>query len=301
MKNATRFLTLFLVLIMYLSCAVSNVNAVGANKKFSVKLTYTSNGYAFKNFDVDIYKFANIEPSGEFKLCGDFEDYRVNINGITEQSEWDEVTNTLYSYVAVDKILPLKSLKTNNNGVALFENFEQGLYLVSPVKSENKSNITVFSEFIFTLTNDNLYIIELFPKSHTVEKSFETVELNVIKQWQDNGFKLERPKKIEIDVYKSGKYYDTFTLSSENNWSHNWKVEDDGIAWQIIEKDISKNYTVKLNKTDNTYILTNTHILVNDESPVTGDTTSFFPIIIIMCISGFAIIVLAALRRRMSQ
>jgi hypothetical protein len=161
------------------------------------------------------------------------------------------------------------------------------------VESEEKS--LIYETFI-TLTpypsenGDHLYDVEAYPKSETVTPEKESHK--IIKQWKDNGFSEKRPDSVTVDIYKDGVFNNTVTLNTENNWSYKWDSET-GHIWTAVERNIDEKYTVTIEKNEETIIITNVY---NGEEPPPvkpGDNGNIYYFIIIMFLSGMALIALS--------
>jgi hypothetical protein len=247
---------------------------------------------------IKIYRICSVEENGTYSVVSPFDSYPVNVYGITSQAEWKTIASTLSSYIIADSITPTYETLAKENGEAVFENIQSGMYLVMGINVESEEKSLIYETFI-TLTpypnenGDHLYDVEAYPKSETVTPEKESHK--IIKQWKDNGFSEKRPDSVTVDIYKDGVFNNTVTLNTGNNWSYKWDSET-GHIWTAVERNIDEKYTVTIEKNEETIIITNVY---NGEEPPPvkpGDNGNIYYFIIIMFLSGMALIALSKAR-----
>ena len=229
-------LNIILVLLIIIPLKVFSLSTTDAkekidiNKESNLTLYYNYEDYNFDNTLVKIYYIASITPNFKYELTEDFINYQIKINGIKTIEEWDILEQTLNSYIEADKIKETYLHSIKNNEVKI-SNLKAGLYFVKTKKINNDKYIMMFDDFLINIPflKENgtwNYNVESNIKVETYTPKYENITYTVIKEWKDNG--KNRPKNIDIEIYKDGVLFETKTLSSNNNWSYSWDTLDDG-------------------------------------------------------------------------
>lgn len=267
----------------------------------TLDVIYSSAGKSFPEQEIKLYHIANITENAQYELCGNFTDYPVTVTGTASQSEWNEMTITLSSYILADGVAPDGTAVTDANGTAKFSHLTAGMYLVSSVRTENDGKYYVFESFLVAVpgideSGNWLYNVCAKPKMSENTPSKGEVTYKVVKSWKDNGNK-NRPDKVTIEIYKNNALTATIALNGDCGWMYTWKSIDDGSVWTVVEKNVSQNYKVEIQRNGDTFNVTN--VCYSDEdSPQTGDTSNVYLYFIIMVIAGIALIVLGITQRK---
>lgn len=265
----------------------------------SLQLDYSREGIPFPDLTVQIYRVAEAFSDGSFQLIAPFSGYPVNIHGITSQTEWQNVATTLRAYITANQVQPTCTATTNAEGLAVFEGLQTGLYLVFGVITEQETGLYQFRDFMIYLPTPIdgegfQYDMQAKPKcSHFVPYT----QYSLRKLWQDPGNETARPEQVLVDIYRDGVLQETVSLNADNNWCYSWRSEADGAVWTITEQSVPDHYHVVISQVENAFILTNTDPSVIDP-PDTGDTFPFSLALVLLCVAGFALILLSTLRER---
>jgi len=195
---------------------------------------------------------ADRQDDGTYELTEDFEDYDVEILGVTDQSQLENNVELLASYAVLrDKIDPLKEYTSETTGTYTFDNLEYGAYLVfdkGTVKEDG--TVTIVPIFLY-LEKDTEAVLK--PMDDI------TTECKVYKVWDDNKSK-NRPESIEIQLLQilngNSEVYDTQTLSDKNNWTYEWTNLPEA-SYKVIEKKVPSGYTLTGSRKGSTWKLTN--------------------------------------------
>lgn len=306
MKKTIFRLNMFLLITIFIALStvsVYAVNVVDPQMKSSLALQYKYDDEYLEGVEIKTYRIAEVFADGTFALCGQFKDYPVNIQGVTSKNEWNDIASTLSAFVAADNLEPTYSEITNSNGTVEFKDILPGFYLTLSVEVEAPKQTIIFDSFLTVLPqkmDDGAYNYDVvaYPKGDIYIPQEKDISKKVVKQWKDSGFTEKRPEYIEVDILKDGVIQSTQKLSSENNWSYSWTVKDDGSKWQAVERKVAEKYTVTVVEDGNTIIVTNAYVTTDDGPPKTGYTFILWPYILGLCISGGALITLAAWRKR---
>ena len=132
--------------------------------------------------------------------------------------------------------------------------------------------------------------------------SDDEIELKVLKLWKGDERRNNRPKSIEVEIFKDGESYKKVELSQDDNWSYSWTAKDDGAKWTVIERNTPSGYTMTLEKRGNSFVLTNTYTPKTPDEPFdtpqTGDTSNIMLYVILMIVSGSMLIILGIIGKR---
>ncbi|MBE5758649.1 MAG: Cna B-type domain-containing protein [Clostridiales bacterium] len=293
-----RILSLILLLLICIS-SVSPLCAFAA-EDLSLTLHYQKNETAFSDLPIGIYLVAKALPNGTYQLVEPFASYPINIYGITTQEQWQDIAQTVYSYIVAGQIQPTDEKTTAENGSVSFTGLEAGLYFVREVSTETNDGIYVFNQlmvYVPTPKPDGTYLYQVEAKPKCTGFTPKT-QYSVTKLWQDSGYQNNRPKEILVNIYKDGVLFETQTLHAENNWTYNWYVsQEDHSKWTVAEKASSSVYQVKIQQNGSYFSIINTYRTTPDV-PKTGD--SFTPMlwVILLCFSGVMLVILGYYSRR---
>lgn len=299
-----RFLPILLacILCLWIVCplAAQAATPLDPNADASLTLHYQKDGVSFPELEIQIYRVAQATADGSFYLTAPFASYPVDIHGITTQEQWHRVAQTLYSYIVADQVAPDRQMKTDESGTVCFSDLKTGLYFVREVAANNETGTYVFNQFMVyvpTPQPDGTYAygVEAFPKcTEFVPKT----HYSVTKLWQDAGNQAIRPDNVTVEIYKDGVLYETQILSPANDWTYTWYISgEDPAIWTVAERSSPDIYKVTVQQNSNHFSIVNTYQAPSD-IPQTGD--SFSPIlwILLLCLSGAALLILGIYSRR---
>ncbi len=286
-------------------CAASTTNAaeqVELREDCTLDITYSSGKTVFSGRTVKLYHIANITSDAQYELCGAFADKPVTVTGTTSQTEWDDMTITLNSYILADGIEADMTQKTDGEGKVKFTGLTAGIYLISSIRTENAGKYYVFESFMAavpTVGEDGRWMYDVSAKPKMSEKTPAKGEVayTVLKTWKDEGSKTARPESVKIEIFKDGKLQETVNLEKENDWRHSWKTVDDGSVWSVVERDVPDGYKVAIQRNGDTFNVTNSRPSKHTV-PKTGDTADMGMYIALMAISGGLLIALCVLLTR---
>lgn len=99
------------------------------------------------------------------------------------------------------------------------------------------------------------------------EEKEDHTTVTVVKNWDDDGFEADRPDTIAVELYKDGTLYDTVYLSAATGWKYQWENLPMG-NYTVVEKTVPAHYTATVTNNGNTFVITNTHDIPKNETPV---------------------------------
>lgn len=303
-----RVISLFCVALLCLvSCITVFAQSPDFDRECSLTLEYAIEGACFENLNISIYQVASLSEDCTFDPIPPFDAYEVSLNDITDQKEWSKLATTLSGYILADSISPTLSGTTSNMGKVEFSHLGQGLYLVDKVVGTNEKGTYVFEPFVLCLPSpdgENFeYDVLAKPKAFEFEPTPTGTQYQVLKLWDDEGHKENRPQSVKVDIIKDGTVVETVTLSAENNWSYSW-TDNGQSEWNVVERDVKNGYKVLVDKKTTSFVITNKYEsdsssdTPSDDTVKTGDTRVIWPYVLILCLSGFVLIILGLLPLR---
>lgn len=310
-RTAYLIVNLILAAVMVLSGAmgVYAASTTGAKEKVELRgdctldVTYSSDGAAFSEQNIKLWHVADITEDAQYTLAGSFKDYSVAVTGTSSQTEWNEMTVTLNSYILADGIAPDYTAETDENGKVSFKNLDAGMYIVGSVRTEKDGKNYVFESFMVAVpgVDENgewLYNVTAKPKISENTPSKGEVTYKAVKTWKDNA--KGRPDSVKVEICKDGALQRDVTLNSENNWTYLWKTVDDGSVWTVTEKNVPSGYKVGIQKNGDTFNITNSKRMPGqgESVPKTGDTSNVTLYFLLMALSGVTLVILGIVQRK---
>lgn len=259
--------------IVVLFCVISiflllPAQAADHQNLVSLIISCQDNGVPLTGVEFHIYLAAVYNAKGELTAYGDFAKYKVNYSAAIQSVN---LASTLEGYVLRDSIKSTDDAVSDSHGYAVFpssgKSLQSGLYLVSAKHHTQNGYYYDFSPFMVILSGstslDSVVKVNAKFDSEPEPTVPTTVTRKVLKVWDDDGHKSERPKSITVKLLKNGVVYDTVVLSAKNNWRYTWTGLSSGSKWNIVENE-NENYTVDVTREGVTFIVTNTYI---EETP----------------------------------
>ena len=286
------------MLCLLLLCGTLTVFAapVDTSRHCSLALTYAADGVAFEGLEVALYRVAKMETLGVFEAVKPFKNYAIHLNGVTSQTEWNEIAATLNGYIQADNLLPTATATTDKDGTASFDNLEVGLYLVGGVIAETDSYVYTFSDFMICLPDEEAgeltYDVVARPKSEKSEPVPQEKEYTILKLWKDEGHSNQRPSSITVDILQNGALAQTVVLNAANDWTYTFTCPDGKSQWTVAERNVPDGYTVKTTQRETTFVLINTYEGEQPDTPATGDTRPWRYGVLVLCVAGLIALIL---------
>ena len=212
------------------------------------------------------------------------------------------LAQTLDAYVARDKLTPLLSQKTGEDGMVSFEGLSPGLYLVLGESYTQDNTVYTPSPMLFYLPSQGEdggweYEVTASCKFDQEEITDATVSRKVQKVWKDSGNQSKRPEMVFVQLLENGAVVDTVALSEENNWEYTWEGLDASSRWQVAETNVPDGYTVTVTQEGTLFVVTNTYPgKTPPKLPQTG--LLWWPVPLLACAGLVLVIAGAAARRR---
>lgn len=272
-KNIITIVAVICTAVLCLLSAVMVPMSYSAAETGSLTLICRTEGVTLEGLEWDIYRVGS-RSGDEFILEGEFADYPVVIDDFTAEA-MNLTAKTLENYAVLDKLTPMASGETNENGTLTFDALQEGLYLVSGQILTIGNTTYVPSTILFEIGEEGAsYDLNAYPKIIYRTNSAMVTNYAVKKIWEFSiNNEVELPEEITIEVYCDRELYDTVVLSEENNWTHSWMGEED-CEWRVKEINLPEGCTVKYDFGETQYAIVNT---IGDnyvEPPTTPTTTT---------------------------
>ena len=279
---------------------------ISVEKACSLTIAYGYEGIAFPGQTVKLYKIADVSADFQYALTAPFTASGLILNGIQTQGEWNVIRSTVETQILANNITPIKSVETNASGQAHFTELTPGLYLASAVEVAH-DNLTCFFDTVLValpgLGIDGLWQYQVSvtakPQLLPPTEPDKEIQLKVIKLWKGDALRTDRPKDIEVEIFRNGQSHETVILSEENNWSYSWVGKDDGATWKVLERNVPAGYTMTVEQRETAFIITNARQdTPNPPLPPTGDTSNILLYTVMMYVSGTMLIILGFVGKR---
>lgn len=207
-------------------------------------------------------------------------------NKLENQVNWAAMASSLESLLrrdqadpeATDVPQPLMTVKTDEKGVASFASREAtedapavsmtaGLYLVMGkplVDGRYTYTPQTFLVSLPHLNDDDTWTYDLnamgkMSTDYDPPSGGTTISITVNKVWDDaDAEDIQRPESVTVQLLQDGKVYETRVLNESNGWKYHWNGLSARSQWQIAEVDVPEDYTVMVERENNTFIITNT-------------------------------------------
>ena len=278
---------------------------IDAEHKCSLTVTYSKGDVTFEGLEIYIYRVSDVTEDGELEKVDPFDKYPVNVQGVTSQTEWNDIALTIRGYVSANALEPYRSGVTDPQGRVSFADIETGLYYVMRVTTEKDGTTYTFFDTMVCIPMPDgdgyEYDLSIKPKSKQTDDAERTY--TVTKLWCDeNG--NERPDAVTVDILTGGEVLETVTLNAGNNWTYSFAVKNGDADLSVVEKNVPEGYTVKMTEREASFIITNTKEEGGQDAPPPSDapqTGEDFPIntvAVLLAISGIILVIFGSGQRR---
>ena len=278
-RTKKRLNSLFCALMMVLLLSFNIIVALA--EPVEAKLTVQ---YPYEDVTFRIYQVASFSESTGYTLVTPFSEYEDTINGLDRLNdlnaeEWRVLAYTLGQLAGTENIAPVKTVKTDSNGVFVWGDIPAGLYLILGEKTEKDGMVYTPAPILVSVPNYDVngdwnYDVKVNHNKIEEDEKEEWKDITVIKIWLDDGNEDKRPESIKVGLYKDGKLYEVIELSIENNWRYKWENLPADAEWSIKEIEVPEGYT--------TYYMLNCNVIgiINSyppEEPPTDEPTTEEP------------------------
>lgn len=261
----------------------------------SLTVTYQYQEAALNNADINLYRLADWSAKGGYTPTGDFANhtaYPVDWDILNaDQQPLRDFANTMAGYIAVNKSAAENTLKTDNAGVATFNQLKDGLYLAVVAPYQGNVLTCQTAAMLVALPNvhknaDEQRTLSIEPKADCAVPPTTTISVN--KVWKDKD-QSKRPESVTMNLLQDGKIYDSIMLNNANDWKYTWKGLQAKHEYTVVEANVPGNYTALVDRENNDYTVTNT---AKTGSAKTGASVAIIAVIVVvLAAAGIAIAV----------
>lgn len=280
---------------------------ISTDNECSLTMSYCYEGLAFPDLEVKLYKISTVSADYRYTLTSPYEDSGLVLNGIQTTGEWNIIRSTLETYILANTISPDLISTTSDNGQVNFQGLKVGLYLAVTEQADHEEQHYYFDSMLVHLPGIDTYNHWQYEVAVTAKGTLlppitpdENIELKVLKLWKGDN-QSDRPKSIEVEIFCNGTSQETVFLSEETSWTYTWLAKNDGSTWKVVERNIPDGYTMTVEERETSFVLTNTATTPPVDPPSqTGDTSNVLLYIVLMIISGSALIIIGIFGKRKS-
>ncbi len=305
MKRIMKKLIMAVISVM-ITLSIMPYYSAFADAGGSIEITSTATNTADKRtvpgVKLCLYKIADTDDAEEcgYKITDSFIESGVKSTDIVYTDQPSDIAGVLEKFAAEHSINPQTVGTSDNNGYLKFTGLEDGIYLIRQINTDDefkklgyKYSTEAYIVAIPSLDFEGNHIrnVSCQPKGTLTEIRKNDTSLTVYKVWKDdNDKKGDRPKTIEVGLYKDGALKEKIELSAGNNWMYAWDNLDEDGRWSVKEIDVPGGYVSSVSNNDQEWTITNTHKPDNTTSVKTGDNadTSLWLGILIIAVSILA-------------
>ena len=294
-KNITAFLLLLLGMLLL---PIQVMAHTGIDEKQEINLTIQ---YELSDVNFRLYQIAEFSKTGEFTPTETYAEYPIELDDLDSEG-WRTAAEAYAGYIEREQMEPSATGETDENGQLVLEQLDMGIYLVlgeSQITEERvEYEIMPFMLSLPSLTEQDTWDYEpvVIPK-YDAEELPQLLNLEVIKLWK-NDSESERPREIVAQLLKDGEVYEEVVLHAANGWAYQWDELEPEAEWKVVEKEVPSGYTVKVNKTEHTYTITNTGRDLISQAPTLPQTGQLWWPVPVLTIAGVVFLLIGAWCRK---
>ena len=226
---------------------------------------------------LQLYKIADMTDAARFTVTEAFRPAGVDLASGTD---WAAKAATLAAFAALhrENLTFAASGSTDSAGAFAAGELSVGLYLVTgePVTLGDYTYTPV--PFLITLPmldeETDAWQYEVSAKGKFTRTYHggnggggdSDTSRSVRKVWAGDE-EASRPASVTVCLLKNGKAYDTVELSADNDWRYSWTGLEDSASWSLTETDVPEGYTVLVEQSGRTFVVTNTRENPSQEEP----------------------------------
>lgn len=251
---------------------------------------HTSDGAGMPIPDAAFRAYRTAEKSGRtyqwtaaFAECG----ASAKVLETWEHEALVKLADTLGGYAVREgeRLTPEAEGRTDSSGKLVLEGLQAGVYLVMGDPVVIDGTVYTPAPFLVSLPSwdDGKRLTEVTAAPKYTPEEGTLTDVQVRKVWDDGG-SADRPKEIVVQLLRDGEVYTEQTLSAGNNWRYTWTGLPSWHTWEIVEKQVPAGYTAKVDRSGNTFVVTNSN--PPTKLPQTGQTWWPVPL---LCGVGMAV------------
>lgn len=243
---------------------------------------------------VELFKVADVH-SGQLQSVPAFANDPLTTQDL-ETATASEAKAKQYAVMIEDqKLQPTMQKEADQQGTALFDTVEEGIYLIRQVQDPNE---TVFQSIPFFVqmpmkNKDGVvdYHVVTQPKN-TIDTPSGKRSVSVVKKWKDNNDQYhKRPETITVGLYENEKLLEQVSIGAINNWSWEWTDLKEQGVYRVAELQVPDSYKMSAVQHEDSFTITNQLVIHRDDiihgiiDIITGDSTAVVRYIILFAAS----------------
>lgn len=267
-----KFTVMIAILMMFaIIVASSSLTATalsGEKGSITLNLSDPKTGKPLANIPFRLYFIAkaNVGESGiKYEMIPPYDKANIDTDNLQDSSVAIHL-----AHFATSNSQPYIEKTTDEKGILVFENLEQGLYLVVPVQN-TEGSYTASPFFVSVPAYDSQnkkweFHIDASPKILDGSGSGDNLKtyISVIKKWDTE---TSHPESITIVLLRDFQEYKKIELNAENNWHYRFDDLPKNHIWDVVEENVPDGYTVYYETSSNTVTIINKY-----EKPQEGTT-----------------------------
>ncbi len=213
-----------------------------------------------------LYRVGDVSETGALSLCGAFAAYPVELTA--DPSGWRALAQTLETYVLRDGAAPITARETPDaDGMYRFTGLTAGVFLLlgrrCTADGVTRTPQPMLLVLPYRVRAEDPWQYDVTAAAKYTEEpdgsggDGETVTRRVVKLWDDAGHETERPAEITVELLCDGRLWESVRLGRESHWRHTWSGLPAGHTWHVAEREVPEGYTVRTEREDGTFLITN--------------------------------------------
>lgn len=296
-----------LLLILTLPMTVFAAGSIDMSRSTGITIGVVYDKVPVAGMAFGAIRVSTVDETGELTVLNRFSKFAsdLDIRGKNDEA-WQEMAQILELELYTWEDVTLDAVaKTDESGIARFDNLPKGLYLIVSEGVEQDGYVYTTAPFFVNLPEQDLksnswnydIVANAKPEQNPVRDDY-TVE----KVWKDSCHPGGRPQSITVELLRDGQVYDTITLPEGGRWQHTWENLDVNHKWTVREKAVSGYSEPEIKKDGNIFTITNTcNKPVGSTSPGLPQTGQLWWPVPILLLAGLALVVVGLIRRRSDE
>lgn len=213
---------------------------------------------------IDMYCVGKRMPDGSYEFDEAFKNCLVP-DADMNSSELSKIAESLLNVIKADNIAADASAKSDANGVAAFENVEDGIYIIYGGRYEHMGYAYEMSPVIFESAawnpDNNTADLSALAKisEDKLPENPVMAEYTIKKVWSDDeGLEVNRSSFVDVDIFCDGKLFASVLLNEDNNWQYSW-TGDSSKEWSCKEVTEVDGYKVLYADEETTFLVQNVY------------------------------------------
>lgn len=288
-------MTLLCLVLCLLLPVLAQAEAVDPDRAASLTLHFADGGTPLAGACFSAYRVAAINEHGAYALLPGWDVGDADLNRTESAAQWMALAQLLSAQTeeATDAAV------TDQQGLAVMEDLEPGLYLVTGLPLEVGVVAYEFAPMMISLPGKtdgkwqyDVYADVKFSKGDVIR------DVRVFKYWSNDGNGSGRPGSIMAALYCDGQLYTTVELTAEKSWSHTFENLSAAHEWTVSELNVPNGYKPTYGEAEGALTITNTRIDTPTPPPDIPQTGLVWWPVPLLAVLGIALVLTGLVLRR---